>query len=387
MDEGMWSVTDRQRRAAELVDERWGALLDEISAEAAARDAARAPIPAEFFRRAGATGLQALPLPPEVGGSMDTADWVAVLEHIGYRCRDNGFPLVLNIRTSLARILFDPDRPDLIDDYVAPIAHGDLTIAIGYTENSDVLSFRTTLTKTGDGFVLDGRKDFMTGGANADVFLVYARTDTGDLVGCLVHRDDPGVTVVPVEPLGTRTCAPAAIELRGVPLAVSRVVSGKDGLSHAQRFLNDRRLMVCCAPVGQARALVEMTAARLGSTIRGGRSLDSLSNVQATLGRMYIAVEAARAMLYRAAEQPATEIDAAFNPVISAAKHFIVQQVRFVAEQAMRVLGGHFYYGEPYFGICLHDFAGLVTVAGTQDLLEINLGALASAYLTHPRKE
>src|SRR5262249_3539387 len=145
--------------------------------------------------------------------------------------------------------------------------------------------------------------------------------------------------------------------------------------------------MVCCAPVGHARALVEMAAERLGSTIRGGRSLDSLPNVQATLGRMYVAVEAARAMLYRAAEQPASELDAVFNPLIAAAKHFIVQQVRFVVEQAMRVLGGHFYYGEPYFGICLQDFAGLVTVAGTQDLMEVNLGALASAYLTHSRNE
>lgn len=47
------------------------------------------------------------------------------------------------------------------------------------------------------------------------------------------------------------------------------------------------------------------------------------------------------------------------------------------------MLGGHFYYGDPYFGTCLRDFAGLATVAGTQDLLEINLGALAGTQLRH----
>jgi alkylation response protein AidB-like acyl-CoA dehydrogenase len=96
---------------------------------------------------------------------------------------------------------------------------------------------------------------------------------------------------------------------------------------------------------------------------------------------MYIAVEAARAMLYRVADRPADQVDPVFDPPAAAAKHFIAEQVRYVVEQAIRVLGGQFYYGDPAFGACLRDFAGLVAVAGTQDLLEVNLGALAAAHL------
>jgi alkylation response protein AidB-like acyl-CoA dehydrogenase len=87
-------------------------------------------------------------------------------------------------------------------------------------------------------------------------------------------------------------------------------------------------------------------------------------------------------MLYRAARRVAAgEADPLFDPVLSAAKHFIVERVRSVLEETLQVLGGYFYYGDPYFGTCLRDFAGLVAVAGTQDLLEVNLGTLACMHL------
>jgi alkylation response protein AidB-like acyl-CoA dehydrogenase len=388
MSEGFWSVTEHQRRAADLVEKRWGALLAEINTDAETRDAAGSPVPEKFFAQAAETGLLALPLPPGIGDGMDLADWAAVLEHIGYLCRDSGFPLVLSFRAILAQALLESGRRDLVENYVVPVARGEIGLALAYSEDADALSFRTTLRTTAGGYVLDGHKDFMTGGGLAHVFLTYARTEAGDMAACLVHRDDPGVLVTALDPVGTRTSAPAALDLRAVPLAPERVVVGSDGLAHAQQLLNARRLIVCCAPVGRARALVELTAARVGSTMRNGQPVASLPNVQGTLGRMYIAVEAARAMLYRAAARPAGEADPIFDPLASAAKHFVVEQVRYVLEQAMRVLGGHFYYGDPYFGICMRDFAGLAAIAGTQDLLEVNLGALAGAYLTPrtPRK-
>jgi alkylation response protein AidB-like acyl-CoA dehydrogenase len=64
-----------------------------------------------------------------------------------------------------------------------------------------------------------------------------------------------------------------------------------------------------------------------------------------------------------------------FDPVVSAAKYFAVEQIRFVLERALNVLGGHGFYGTPHLGRYMSDYAGLVLVAGTQDILEVNLGA------------
>ncbi|EDY49680.1 conserved hypothetical protein [Streptomyces clavuligerus] len=379
----MWSTTGAERKVAHEVEARWGELLAEVDTGAAERDATGRPVPSRFLGRAGALGLQAMPLPPEAGGSgADPLTWSLILEEIGYRCQDTGFSLILGIRAAVVRALWETGRPDVVERYVRPAARGELGTALAYSEDADAFSFRTTLRRTPGGYVLDGLKDFVTGGTHADVFLVYARDGaTDDLAGCLVHRTDPGVTVRALDPVGTRTSGAAALELRSVPLVPERVVVPTDGLSHAQRLLNARRLTVCGAPIGRARALVEHAAARVNAAHRHGRPLSDLPNVQAALGRMYIAVEAARALLYRAAARVADgQADPMFDPLVSAAKHLVVDRVRSVLEEALQTLGGHFYYGEPYFGTCLRDFAGLVAVAGTQDLLAVNLGTLTAAH-------
>jgi alkylation response protein AidB-like acyl-CoA dehydrogenase len=123
----------------------------------------------------------------------------------------------------------------------------------------------------------------MTGGALADVFLTDARTEAGDMAAFLVHREDPGVSVIPRTPLGTRTSGPAALSLHDVPIPGGRIVAGTDGLTHARRLLNARRRTVCCAPAGPARTLVELTATRLTPAIRYGEPLMLMPNVQAAV--------------------------------------------------------------------------------------------------------
>lgn len=64
-----------------------------------------------------------------------------------------------------------------------------------------------------------------------------------------------------------------------------------------------------------------------------------------------------------------------FDPILSAAKHFAAEQIRFVLESAFRVSGGYGFYGTPHLGRYMRDFSGLTLVAGTNDILETNLGA------------
>ncbi|MEU5959082.1 acyl-CoA dehydrogenase family protein [Streptomyces sp. NPDC047525] len=386
MTEGLWSTTPAEQKAAREVDARWGPLLADMSRGADARDAAGEPVPQHYFTEAAALGLQALSLPRAVGGeAMDPLASALTMERIGYLCRENGFPLILGTRTIIAESLLASGRRDLTDRYVIPVARGELGIALAYSEDADAFSMRTTLRRSQSGYLLSGHKAFTTGGLLADVFLVYANDGAGDIAACLVHREDPGVTVNTLDPVGNRTSGPASLDLRDVPLSQDRIVTDGDGISHAQHLLNARRLTVCCASLGQARALVELSAARLGTTVRHGQPLSDLPNVQAALGRMYIAVETARAMLYRAARRATDdEADLFFDPLVSAAKHRITDCVRSVVEESLQVLGGHFYYGDPYFGICLRDFTGLVAAAGTQNLLEVNLGALAATSRPDP---
>jgi alkylation response protein AidB-like acyl-CoA dehydrogenase len=370
-------VMDRRAEVAELVGERWGDLLAEIGSTVVERDEARLPTPPDLIERAGSTGLLALSLPRAVGGeAADALTWGMVLEQIGYRCMDSAFPLIINHQIDIARLVCESGRADLVEEYAIPIARGRCGAGIAYTEDADAFSFRTVLRRKGDDYVLSGHKTYVTGALISEVFLTYALDEAGDMQACLVRRDDPGVTVTAAEPVAMRTAGPAAVDFQDVPLPAGRILAATDGLTHAQRFLGYQRLWATCAPLGRAQAVLEDCATQLAARTRYGESVAGLKNVEATLGRMYAAVESARAVLYHALGRVAGgRAEVVFDPVVAAAKYAAVKQVRFVLEGALGVLGGHAFYGTPHLGRYIRDFSGLPLLAGTQDILEVNLGA------------
>jgi alkylation response protein AidB-like acyl-CoA dehydrogenase len=374
-------IRESQHEIAELVHSRWGGLLADISSTVVERDEARLPPPADLMAATGSTGLQALSLPPQAGGEgVDAATWGMVLEQVGYHCTDSAFPLIVNHHRDIAQLVCESGRADLIEKYAVPIAQGKFGAGIAYSENADAFSFQTVLHRKGDGYVLSGHKTYVTGGQMSAVLLTYALDEAGDMQAVLVERNDPGVTVTPAEPVGMRTAGAAAITFEAVPLPAERILEASDGLAHAQRFLNHQRLWLPCAPLGRAQAVLEECAAHVASTIRFGRPVADMSNVKATLGRMYVAIESARAIVYHALSRVAAgHAEPLFDPVVAAAKCSAVSQIRVVLDLALNLLGGHAFYGTPHLGRYMRDYPGLTLAAGTSDILEVNLGAGAVA--------
>ena len=112
--------------------------------------------------------------------------------------------------------------------------------------------------------------------------------------------------------------------------------------------------------------------------MRYGAPLTDAQNVQATLGRMYAAIETARSVCYRALERSSAGLaDPFFDPVSSAAKHTVTELSIRTAIDALRLAGGEGYASENHFERWLRDFTGLIAGAGTQDTLETSLGTLA----------
>ncbi|WP_228000045.1 acyl-CoA dehydrogenase family protein [Nocardia australiensis] len=368
---------DRRAEVAELVRDRWGGLLAEINKTVVERDDARLPPPPELMAATGATGLQALSLPPVAGGeNVDALTWGMVLEQVGYYCEDSALPLIMNHQVDIARLVCESGRADLIERYAVPIAQGRSGAGIAYTEDADAFSFRTVLRRKGDDHILSGHKSYITGGLMSDVFLTYVMDEAGDMQACMVERNDPGVTVTPSQPLGMRTAGAASVTFEDVLLPADRILEATDGLTHAQRFLSNQRLWIACAPLGRAQAVLEECATHLITSTRYGEPVAELKNVEASLGRMYVAVESARSMLYHALARVADgRNELVFDPVVAAAKYAAVEQIRFVLERALGILGGHAFYGTPHLGRYMRDFAGLSLAAGTQDILEANLGA------------
>ncbi|ANZ21277.1 acyl-CoA dehydrogenase [Streptomyces noursei ATCC 11455] len=378
------------RYLAALVRDRWGTLLSMVNADVTQRYAAGEPLPSWFARAAADAGLTSYALPRHAGGQgAGPRTWGRVLEEIGYLCEDDAVPYTVSMQVGIATALLEAERPEPARRHVHRLADGTALAALAYSEDADPFALATRLRHTAGGFLLTGHKTHVSGAALADLFLTYALDDGGDMVAVIVERDDPGVRCGPTASIGHRTNGPRTLTFEHTALPADRIVAAQDGLGHAQRFLNARRLVAVCGPLGRARALLERCAHRLATTTRYGRPLSQLPNVQGALGRMYISLQAAQATLHHALDRAeAGHCDPLFDPVITAAKHFVVEQIRSIADQAFRVLGGHACYGDPRYGQALRDFTDLVVAAGSQDTLEVLLGATAlSACATPARRE
>jgi alkylation response protein AidB-like acyl-CoA dehydrogenase len=215
--------------------------------------------------------------------------------------------------------------------------------------------------------------------------VVYARKASGDLAAVVVDRSDPGVELEPLVVAGVRAAGLARLKLHDVQLPATRVLIERDALSHAQRFLNQRRLLLCCAPLGRLRGLLNELVRHLSPRERYGQNVLDFSNVQARLGRMSAAVRAAEIMTRATLERVTrAEHDALWDEDIVATKYFVSEQCQRVADDCMRLLGGDSLRCGLPFERTLRDFWGLLAGAGAQDILEVGLG---SSLVTRSRME
>lgn len=370
-------ATERRWEIRSEVQRRFRPFLDErVSPGAAERDAAGTPIPRELLREAAAIGLLSYSLPADVGGGgADDYDWGLVLEHVGYCCDDASLSLLLGLFSAVANTLYDTGREDVIERYVRPAARGERFVSFAYSEGSDPFALRSTMRESDGQLVLDGSKFLITGGALADAFMAYVRDDRDDIAVVLVHRDDPGVTVTPQRTMGVRAAGLASLEMQGVRVPRERILEPARGLSHVQQFLNRRRVLLSCGPLGQMEAVLHDTIDSLSQTVRYRRPLTEWPNVQAALGRMFVAVETSRQAIYRALEALRDgRADPSWDPVISVAKYYTTERALDVGRAAMHLLGGQAYLSQHRFERFLRDITGMIAGAGAQDILEVDLG-------------
>lgn len=367
------------QRIAEEARRRFASFVrGRVNPGAAERDAQGVECPRELMREAREVGLFSYALPVELGGGgADALHWGVVLEELGYLCEDGSFPNLLSLRVGLANAIFATCRQDLIDRYVRPMARAELFGSFAYSDGADPFAFRSRMRREGKELVVEGEKLMVTGAAGADVFLTFLRDEqSADLVVVLLERSDPGVLVRPLESVGQRSSGLATLKMERVRVPEERLITDADGVSQAQRMLNARRLFLVASQVGAMRGLHELCVLRLRETVRYGVPLTEMQNVQAALGRQYVAVESARAMLHRALTKLAGyegRYDPLFDPLLSAAKHHITERGLELATSAMRLLGGRGYLSgwvERFF----RDSCGLLAGGGTQDVLEIDLG-------------
>jgi hypothetical protein len=244
--------------------------------------------------------------------------------------------------------------PEQIEQFAMPVLRSERVGAWGLTEpgaGSDALSgMRTTARRDGDHYVLNGSKTFITNAPYADVFLIYARVQGGDLDGSiqpfLVERTDAGLaTGPPMKKMGMRGSPTGEIFLDDVRIPADRVLGkGVRERSHVKSSLAAERGGLSVLSYGIAERCFEIARDYAKTRTQFGQPIAQFQLVQQRLARMWVALSNCRRIVY--ADWLAGRSLRESVADVCAGKLYCAEMGTFVAFEAIHILAGNGYMEE-----------------------------------------
>jgi butyryl-CoA dehydrogenase len=232
--------------------------------------------------------------------------------------------------------------------YLPAIASGVRLTAFGLTESSagsDAGNIKTTAKREGDEYVLNGTKQFITNGGEAEIYTVIALTDpkkgTRGASAFIVEKDTPGFTFGKKEKkLGIRCSATRELVFHNCRVPKENLL-GKEGLGFivTMKTLDSSRPGVGALALGLAQGALEAAVAYSRTRVQFGHPVSAIQAVQHMLANMAMELEAARALVYATAKT----IDSgakSFTEEGAMAKVFATDMAMKVTTDAVQVFGG-----------------------------------------------
>jgi butyryl-CoA dehydrogenase len=306
--------------------------------------------PAELLRELGDMGLMGVFIPETYGGGgMDTVSYSIVIEEIARA--EAALAAVVSVNNSLdcyPILMFGSERQRRT--YLPEMARGRKLGCYCLTEptaGSDAASLRTTARDAGDHWVLNGTKIFVTNGVEADVLIIYARTDDAPgargISAFIAEKGDPGLAVGKIEhKLGIRASSTCEIVLEDCRLPTDRLLGERGkGFHIALATLDGGRIGIASQAVGIARAALEDAIAYAKERRQFGRPIAEFQAIQWKVADMATRIDAARLLAYRAAWT--RDQGRRYTEEAAMAKLYASETAMWAATQAVQIYGGYGY--------------------------------------------
>lgn len=306
--------------------------------------------PREVIGQMGALGLLGMLVPEEWDGALsDTIAYAVALEEIA--AGNGAISTIMSVHNSVGCVpilRFGTDAQK--DQFLRPMARGEALGAFCLTEpqaGSDASALRTRALRTNGGWRLDGVKQFITSGQNADIAIVFAVTDPAagkkGISAFIVPTNAAGWRVAAIEKkTGQHLSDTAQIALEGVEIPAGNLLGPEgEGYRIALSNLEGGRIGIAAQSVGMARAALEAAVAYAQDRISMGKRLIDHQAVAFRLADMATRVEAGRQMVLHAAAVKDAGLPAL--QAASMAKLFASEMAEKVASEAIQVFGGYGY--------------------------------------------
>lgn len=324
----------------------------EIQPGAADRDE-REAFPREVLQKMGRQGFMGIPVPEEWGGGgADFLTYIMAVEEFSRACASTG--IIMAVHTSLvAMALLTYGTKEQKEKYLIKLASGQLLGAYALTEpgaGSDAASLRTSAVLNGGNYTLRGSKIFITSGGEADVYLVFAtlsreRGKEG-ITAFIVDRESPGLSFGGKEKkMGLRASSTTEVILDDCIIPAANRLGGEgEGFKIAMSLLDGGRIGVGAQALGIARAAFAAARDYAKTREQFGRPISQFQAVAFKLADMATNIEAARLLVYRAADLKEKNLPC--GKEASTAKLFASDTAVKAAIEAVQILGGYGYSRE-----------------------------------------
>jgi alkylation response protein AidB-like acyl-CoA dehydrogenase len=329
-----------QRTAREFADSEIAPVADQLSREG--------KYPADIVKKLGELGFLGMLIPEEYGGTgLGNFCLVLALEEVNRACASTG--VIMSVHNSLCTgPIVQWANDELKKKYLPKLATGELIGAYALSEpdaGSDPASLSCAAVKDGNDYVLNGTKNFITTGQEADVFIVMVRTNpeekkTRGISSFILEPHMKGLTVGKKEDkLGIRASSTVQLILEDLRVPASQMLAEEGmGFKIAMHTLDGGRIGIATQGIGIAQACLDESIKYAEEREAFGRQIGHFQMIQWKLADMAMWVEAARHLVYNASRLK--DEGKPHSKEASMAKLFASEICNECARQAVQIHGG-----------------------------------------------
>ena len=364
-------------------------LLRESVAEFAAREISplsgkidrENAFPAELWSRLGEMGLLGVTIDPKFGGAgMGYLEHTIAMEEISRASGSVGLSYGAHSNLCVNQIFrngTDAQKSQFLPDLISGAKVGALAMS-EHSSGSDVVSMQLRAEKSGDHYVLNGSKMWITNGPDADTLVVYAKTDPAakahGITAFIIEKGLEGFSTGPkLDKLGMRGSNTCELIFENCAVAKERVLGAENkGVGVLMSGLDFERVVLSGGPLGLMQACLDIVLPYVHDRKQFGESIGSFQLVQAKLADMYTTLNACRAYVYavaRACDRGQTTRKDAAGAILYSA-----ERATQMALDAIQLLGGSGYVNEYATGRLLRDAKLYEIGAGTSEIRRMLIG-------------
>jgi len=349
----------------------------ELSQDVIERDE-KGEYPDRHVKNLADLGFMGMMVDPKYDGAgMDTVSYVLALEEI---CKvDASAGVIMSVNNSLVCWgLEEYGSEEQKEKYLKPLARGEITGAFLLSEpeaGSDATSQRTTAPVTGDHYLLNGTKNWITNGSTASVYLVMAQTDKEKghrgINSLIVERDTPGVSVAPHEnKMGMRSSDTVSVMFTDVKVPVkNRLGPDGFGFKFAMKTLDGGRIGIAAQALGLASGALERSVKYSKERKAFGTEIANHQAIAFILADMAIKVEVSRDLCLKAAWLK--DQGKSYSTASAIAKVFASEAAMWVTTKAVQIHGGYGYVKEYHVERMMRDAKLTEIYEGTSEIMRI----------------